>query len=135
MDSTEFLKSFKGKLQLGSGGINFGLHYVKKKVSGNRIAEASLKKPEDRTSTNQLKINQSESNIRLSPSLANIKLPAIKNVKRQFIEKDLRAMNERSHLIPLYVKKTGSSLSYLPKRNSMHHDASSEIKVNRSYQS
>lgn len=133
MDSAEFLKNFKGKLQLGSGANNFGLHYVKKKFSGNRSDEVSLKKPEDRTSTNQLKINQSESNVRLTPSLASIKLPAIKNVKRQFFDKDIKPMNERHHLGPLYVKKTGSSLSYLPKRTSMNHDAPLDIKVNRSY--
>lgn len=135
MDNSDFVKKFKGKFQLAHGGIDLGVHFVKKRISGVKGVEGGGVGYDNRTTSNHLKNNTSEGNVKPSPSLASIKLPAIKNVKRQYIEKDIKPMNERHHLSPYYVKKTGSSLSYLPKKLNMHHDATSDIKVNRSYQS
>ena len=108
---------------------------MKKRILGTKGVESAVQMNDNRTASNLLKNNQSEPNAKSGANLASIKLPAIKNVKRQYIEKDIKPMNERHHLSPYYAKKTGSSVSYLPKKMSMYHDAAVDIKVNRSYQS
>jgi hypothetical protein len=126
MENPEFYKKFKEKFS--NSGSDFKV-IRRKKVAKAINSEINV----NGTTINKVKNNLSDGNISKSRGLADVKLPAIKQAKRMFLDKDLGIMNERKKINTIYSKKTGSSFSCLPKKLNFFQEGSVEYKNNQAY--
>lgn len=125
MESGLGLIKFKGLNIVQKTKADLGLHLVKKKKLAENLENKDKQKEPNEGS---IEYASKEKVLRMSPSFVGVKLPAIRQAKRSFPEKEMPSTNSQNYAI----KKTGASVVNLRKKHIVYSEDYTNSRANKS---